>query len=79
MNGTRAAGRAVRVTRVAVPVGFLALFFAWPLAAIFGRSLRANALTDVLTDPVFRRVAWFTLWQAVVSTILTVVVGLPAA
>ncbi|MDQ1475290.1 MAG: thiamine transport system permease protein [Actinomycetota bacterium] len=79
MNGTRAAGRAARVTRVAVPVGFLALFFAWPLAAIFGRSLRANALTDVLTDPVFRRVAWFTLWQAVVSTILTVVVGLPAA
>ena len=32
-----------------------------------------------LTDPVFRRVAWFTLWQAVVSTVLTLVVGLPAA
>ncbi|HEV7523605.1 MAG TPA: iron ABC transporter permease [Acidimicrobiia bacterium] len=72
-------GRAARCARVAIPVGFLALFFAWPLGAIFARSLRAGALVDVVTDPVLRRVAWFTLWQAVVSTALTLAVGLPAA
>ena len=72
-------GRAARITRVAVPVGFLALFFGWPLGAIFAHSLRAGALVDVVTDPFLRRVAWFTLWQAVLSTILTLVAGLPAA
>jgi thiamine transport system permease protein len=71
--------RAARFARVAVPVGFLALFFAGPVTAIFARSLRPGALGAVLTDPVFRRIAWFTLWQAVVSTLLTLVVGLPAA
>jgi len=75
MRGARAA----RIARAAVPVAFLAVFFAWPVAAIFARSLRPGALRDVVTDPVFRRVAWFTLWQAVVSTVLTLVVGLPAA
>jgi thiamine transport system permease protein len=72
-------GRAARIARVAVPVGFLALFFGWPLGAIFAHSLRAGAIVDVFTDPFLRRVAWFTLWQAVLSTILTLAVGLPAA
>jgi len=75
MHGARVA----RITRVAVPVAFLALFFVGPVAAIFTRSLRPGALRDVAADPAFRRVAWFTLWQAVVSTIMTLAVGLPAA
>ena len=65
--------------RFAVPLGFLAVFFAWPLGAILSRSLRAGAVADVLTTGSYRHVAWFTLWQAVVSTVLTLVVGLPAA
>ncbi len=60
-------------------MGFLAVFFAWPLVSIFAHSLRADAIGNVLTDPALRRVAWFTLWQAVLSTILTLAVGLPAA
>jgi thiamine transport system permease protein len=83
MNGrsaTRAGGtRTARVLRVVVPVGFLAVFFLWPLASIFAHSLRPGAIADVVTDPALRRVGWFTLWQAVVSTALTLVVGLPAA
>ncbi len=71
--------RLARVVRVAIPVGFLTLFFAWPLAAIFAHSLRPGAIVDVFTDPSLRRVVWFTLWQAVVSTVATLVVGLPAA
>jgi thiamine transport system permease protein len=78
---TAAVGRArrARLVQVGVPLAFLAVFFGWPLASIFAHSLRVSAIRDVLTDPALRRVAWFTLWQAVVSTVLTLVVGLPAA
>ncbi len=71
--------RAWQVSRVAVPLGFLAIFFAWPLGAIFGRALRPGALGDVFGDGALRHVMWFTLWQAVISTLLALVVGLPAA
>jgi thiamine transport system permease protein len=63
----------------AVPAAFLALFFAWPVASIIGRGFTFSALGDVLTDPGIRSVAWFTLWQATVSTALTVAVALPGA
>jgi len=62
-----------------VPVAFLAVFFAWPVAAIVGRGLSFGALTDVLVDPGIRSVAWFTLWQAALSTGVTVAVALPGA
>lgn len=67
------------------PLVFLAVFFVYPVAAIIGRGLHPagrwdlTPVLDVVTDPVLRRVAWFTVWQAVVSTVLTVLVGLPAA
>ena len=57
----------------------------WPVLSIIDRGLRPagawdlSAVGDVLTDPVIRRVAWFTLWQAVASTVLTVLVGIPGA
>jgi thiamine transport system permease protein len=77
---TRGLGTRVwRVLRVAIPLGFLGVFFLWPVASIIARSLTAGALLDVLTDPGLRHVAWFTLWQALVATGLTLVVGLPAA
>jgi thiamine transport system permease protein len=63
----------------AVPAAFLAVFFAWPVATIIGRGLSFGALGDVLTDPGIRSVAWFTLWQAALSTALTVVVAMPGA
>jgi thiamine transport system permease protein len=71
--------RAWQIVRVAVPLGFLAIFFIWPLGAIFGRALRPGALGDALGNAALRHVMWFTLWQAVVSTVLTLAVGLPAA
>jgi thiamine transport system permease protein len=36
-------------------------------------------VVDVLTRPFVAQVAWFTLWQAVVSTVMTVGLALPAA
>ncbi len=62
-----------------VPIVFLLVFYAWPVAAIIGRGLSFGAIGDVLTDPGLRSVAWFTLWQAVVSTAVTVAVALPGA
>lgn len=76
----RASARRSRTALLlAAPLVFFAVFFAWPLVAILSRSLRPGAIADVVTDPVLRRVAWFTLWQAVVSTVLTLAAGLPAA
>ena len=65
-----------------VPLAFLALFFLYPLAAIVDRGLRSGdgeAASAVLTDPLTREVVWFTLWQALASTVLTLVIALPAA
>ena len=60
----------------AIPLAFLAVFFAWPVAAIIGRGLSVRGIREVLTDPGLRSVAWFTLWQAALSTALTVAIGL---
>ncbi|NEA59686.1 iron ABC transporter permease [Streptomyces sp. SID13666] len=70
---------------MAVPTAFFAVFFAYPVAAIVTRGLREGGrwrfgrIGEVLTDPVILRVLWFTAWQAVVSTGLTLLVALPAA
>jgi thiamine transport system permease protein len=86
VDGDRAAvsGGAWRKVAYALPLAFLGLFFAYPLAAILDRGLRSSgdeggSALDVLTDPVTTEVVWFTLWQAVASTALTLAVALPAA
>jgi thiamine transport system permease protein len=69
----------------AVPLLFLGVFFAYPLVTILGRGLwpgghvDLSPLGDVLGDGGLRGVVWFTLWQAAVSTLLTLVAALPAA
>ncbi len=66
----------------ALPLGFLAVFFFYPLARIFQVSLVAPGdwqVGSVLGAPFFRQVLWFTTWQAVVSTGLTLLAGLPLA
>ena len=68
----------------AVAVGaFMVLFFAWPIAGVVSRGLGgtnpAAVLGDLLGSASHRSVIWFTLWQAAVSTVLTVAVALPAA
>lgn len=74
-----------RVALAAAPLAFLAVFFVWPVSTILLTGLRPDgvgdlgAVGDVLGDPVLREVAWFTLWQALASTVLTLVLALPAA
>ncbi len=81
------ADRLLRGLAGALPVvavgGFMALFFAWPIGGVIARGLGgtgpAAVLGDVLGSGSQRSVIWFTLWQAAVSTALTVAVALPAA
>jgi thiamine transport system permease protein len=81
------AGRARLATgiAVAIPVLFVAVFFGYPVVTILGRGLAPDGHVDleplrrVFTDPSLRGVVWFTVWQAAVSTVLTLVLGLPGA
>ncbi|HSI97908.1 MAG TPA: iron ABC transporter permease [Gaiellaceae bacterium] len=75
-------GRLFRALAYGIPLAFLALFFLYPLATIVERGLfssESGSALDVLTDPLTREVVWFTVWQAVASTLLTIAVSLPAA
>lgn len=68
-----------------LPVAFLGLFFVYPLLAILRVSLAPDGVLDLapfaamLRQPYYGQLLWFTTWQAVVSTLLTLVPGLPAA
>ncbi|MEU8888910.1 iron ABC transporter permease [Streptomyces sp. NPDC048442] len=70
---------------MAVPVAFFALFFAYPVVAIVGRGLKSGdawqlgRIGEVLGDPDILGVLWFTTWQALASTALTLLLALPAA
>ncbi|MDK1344210.1 iron ABC transporter permease [Streptomyces sp. 378] len=81
----RRRGAAARFGLLAVPVAFFAVFFAYPVAAIVARGLKADGtwhlgrIGDVLAQSGVRHVLWFTTWQAVVSTVLTLLVALPGA
>ena len=62
-----------------LPLGFLAVFFFYPLALILGRSLSAAAITTLFTTPYYARIIGFTTGQALLSTLFTLLAGLPVA
>ncbi len=61
------------------PILFFGVFFAYPVGSIIGRGLDVSAFGDIVADRHLRSVAWFTLWQAVASTLLTVALAIPCA
>jgi thiamine transport system permease protein len=66
----------------ALPLAFLAIFFFYPLGRIFQVSFSSAGKGDIsglFTGGYFWRLLWFTTWQAAVSTLLTLLVGLPLA
>lgn len=77
--------RVGRAALVAVPLAFLGFFFLWPVVSIIATGLYVDGALDlsafgsVLSDSDLLGVAWFTLWQAAASTLLTVVAALPGA
>lgn len=68
-----------------LPLAFLALFFFYPLARIFDVSLTSSegggleTLRKLVSTDYYVRTLWFTVWQAAVSTLLTVLLALPGA
>jgi thiamine transport system permease protein len=68
-----------------LPLAFLALFFFYPLLSILAVSLAPDgwldltSFGDIITSEYYRATLWFTFWQAVVSTLLTVGLALPGA
>lgn len=62
-----------------LPLIFLVAFFFYPLGNILRLSVTREALIALGTRTYFLKTIWFTMWQAVVSTILTLIIGFPAA
>lgn len=68
-----------------LPLAFLGVFYFFPLGSIIKLSLSWDdqaplaALVRSLLSPTTRKVLWFTLWQAVLSTLFTLLIGLPGA
>jgi thiamine transport system permease protein len=68
-----------------LPVIFLALFFFYPLAGIFNLSFGPEGVFEwdrfwaTITSDYYRRVLTFTVWQATLSTLLTLALALPCA
>lgn len=68
-----------------VPLAFLALFFFYPLVAVVVESfapdgqLNLAPLASLWREPYFGRALWFTTWQATLSTLVTLALGMPVA
>jgi thiamine transport system permease protein len=78
--------KVARAVVYAAPLIFLALFFFYPLAAILRLSfggevagVRGGGLATLIADSYYLGVIWFSAWQAGLSTLLTLLLGLPAA
>ena len=69
--------RGWRVTGAIVPAAFVALFFAFPMAAILERGLSSEGGISLPAGTA--ELLWFTTWQATASTVLTLAAGLPLA
>ncbi|MCJ7676804.1 MAG: iron ABC transporter permease [Anaerolineales bacterium] len=68
----------------AAPLVYLALFYALPMAHVLSLSLARGAglaapFVEAFTSPVQRHILGFTLLQAGLSTLLTLLIGLPGA
>jgi thiamine transport system permease protein len=67
------------------PLVFLGIFFVLPVSAIVLEGLRPDGswalgvVGEVFADGALRRVVWFSAWQALLSTVVTLAVGLPVA
>ena len=74
-----------RTARLALPLTFLVVAFAWPLVSVMRIGLGWDGqgilqpFIDAASDPYLRGRFFFTTWQAALSTILALAFGLPSA
>ncbi len=73
------------VLLAAVPLTVLGIFFVIPVTGMLRLglwpegSLDLAGVVEVLSRPRVHRVVWFTLWSSTVATVVSVLLGLPAA
>jgi len=67
------------VSLAVVPVVGLGVFFLWPFVTLLAEALTGEAIANTLTRRATWDIVWFTLWQACVSTVATIVIGLAPA
>jgi len=73
------------ILAAALPLAFVGVFFAWPVASIVGRGLFPGGVLDVggilevLGRPRTQRVIGFTVGLAAAATAITLVLGMPVA
>ena len=62
-----------------LPLGFLVVFFAWPVGAILRLGFVDGGVVAALAEGETWRLAWFTVAQAAGSTLVAVLAGMPVA
>ena len=60
------------------PLLFVAVLFYWPLANILGLGFSGEWFKTYL-EPQTGSAIWFTFWQAIVSTAICLLIGIPGA
>ena len=87
-SGHRLSGREARPNRlprrlvgalVAVPVVALTIFYVWPFVTLLVAAVDVGSITTTFGRNRTWSILWFTTWQAVVSTTVTIIVGLAPA
>ena len=61
-----------------LPIAVVSLFVLFPVATIVIEFARLENIWEALTSTSLQKVWWFSTWQALLSTIATLIVGLPA-
>lgn len=75
----------VRLILFSLPFVFLLLFYCYPLVKIIlysffpGDGGTPGNIAKLFSTPVYGKILWFTLWQAALSTAITLTLALPGA
>ena len=80
MRGGKASGRKSLTRKLlwVIPLTFVAVLFYWPVVRVTSLGFSGEWLAT-LAEPKVIGIIWFTLWQAVVSTVLTLALAIPGA
>ena len=80
MRSGKASGRKSLTRKLlwATPLTFVAVLFYWPVVRVTSLGFSGDWLAT-LTEPRTLGIIWFTLWQATVSTVLTLVLAIPGS
>lgn len=67
------------IALVSAPTLGLAVFYVWPFANLLVEAIDVESIRTTLGRDRTRSIIWFTTWQAVASTVLTIALGLAPA